>query len=96
MQVMIPTIWLVLPEESINLLMREQLAQVSRIKNQDHPISGNFVVALKEQRWRTRRIIWAATVNATDPDEIKGVSYSEDAGDTWKTTCLESGRTTSR
>ncbi|MGD0038601.1 MAG: hypothetical protein ABSC53_15045 [Bacteroidota bacterium] len=57
-------------------------------KNQAHPISGNFVVALKEQRWNNQRIMWAATVNANDPDEIKGVSYTEDAGETWKTTLL--------
>lgn len=57
-------------------------------QNQTHPISGNFVVALKEQRWNNRRIMWAATVNANDPDETKGVSYSEDAGETWKTTLL--------
>ena len=55
---------------------------------QNHTISGNFVVALKEQILSTRRIIWAATVNANDPDETKGVSYSEDGGETWKTTLL--------
>ena len=32
--------------------------------------------------------MWAATVNANDPDEIKGVSYSDNAGQTWKTTLL--------
>ena len=57
-------------------------------QNQAHPISGNFVVALKEQRWNNHRIMWAATVNANDPNETKGVSYSEDAGETWKTTLL--------
>jgi hypothetical protein len=57
-------------------------------QNQSHPISGNFVVALKEQVWNNRRIMWAATVNANDPDEIKGVSYSQDGGETWKTTLL--------
>ena len=57
-------------------------------RNQAQSISGNFVVALKEQRWNNRRIMWAATVNAVDPDETKGVSYSEDAGETWKTTLL--------
>jgi hypothetical protein len=57
-------------------------------QNQAHPISGNFVVALKEQRWNNHRIMWAATVNANDPDEMKGVSYSDDAGQTWKTTLL--------
>jgi hypothetical protein len=57
-------------------------------QNQSHSISGNFVVALKEQRIDTLRIIWAATVNADDPDETKGVSYSTDGGETWKTTLL--------
>jgi hypothetical protein len=57
-------------------------------QNQNHAISGNFVVALKEQILPTRRIMWAATVNANDPDETKGVSYSEDGGETWKTTLL--------
>jgi hypothetical protein len=57
-------------------------------QNQVHPISGNFVVALKEQRWNNRKIMWAATVNANDPDETKGVSYSEDDGETWKTALL--------
>jgi hypothetical protein len=57
-------------------------------QNQVHSISGNFVVALKEQRWKNRRIMWAATVNANDPDEIKGVSYTEDGGSTWKTALL--------
>jgi hypothetical protein len=57
-------------------------------QNQVHPISGNFVVALNEQRWNNRRIMWAATVNANDPDEIKGVSYSDDSGETWKTALL--------
>ena len=51
-------------------------------------ISGNFVVALREQIYNNRRIMWAATVNANDPDEIKGVSYTDDAGETWKTTLL--------
>lgn len=57
-------------------------------QNQLHSISGNFVVALKEQKWNGRRIMWAATVNANDPDEIKGVSYSEDGGKNWNTTLL--------
>jgi hypothetical protein len=54
----------------------------------NYSISGNFVVALKEQNYKNHKIMWAATVNASDPDEIKGVSYSEDAGETWKTTLL--------
>jgi hypothetical protein len=57
-------------------------------QNQIHSISGNFVVALNEQRWKNRRIMWAATVNANDPDETKGVSFSDDGGETWKTALL--------
>jgi photosystem II stability/assembly factor-like uncharacterized protein len=57
-------------------------------QNQNYAISGNFVVALKEQILPTHRIMWAATVNANDPDETKGVSYSTDGGETWKTTLL--------
>jgi hypothetical protein len=57
-------------------------------QNQAQSISGNFVVALKEQRWNNRRILWAATVNANDTSEIKGVSYTENAGETWKTALL--------
>jgi len=57
-------------------------------QNQNQPISGNFVVALNEQVLPNRRIMWAATVNANDPDETKGVSYSSDGGETWKTTLL--------
>ena len=56
--------------------------------NQVNAISGNFVVALSEQRWGARRILWAATVNAEGSDEIRGVSFSEDGGQNWKTTLL--------
>jgi ligand-binding sensor domain-containing protein len=55
-------------------------------QNQSKPISGNFVVALKEQRLPNRRIIWAATVNAEDNNETKGISYSSDSGESWTTT----------
>jgi hypothetical protein len=57
-------------------------------QNQIQSISGNFVVALHEQRWQNRNIIWASTINANDPDETKGVSYSDDGGNTWKRTLL--------
>jgi len=56
-------------------------------QNQVHSISGNFVVALKEQQWRNRKIMWAATVNASE-DEIKGVSFTQDGGSTWNNTLL--------
>lgn len=57
-------------------------------QNQVNAISGNFVVALSEQRWAARRILWAATVNAESGDEVRGVSFSEDGGQNWKTTLL--------
>jgi len=57
-------------------------------QNQLNAISGNFVVALNEQRWASRTILWAATVNAEQPDEIRGVSYTEDGGQNWKTSLL--------
>ncbi|HEY6951180.1 MAG TPA: hypothetical protein VI758_02165 [Bacteroidota bacterium] len=57
-------------------------------QNQLEPISGNFVVAIKEQRFGSNRIVWAATVNAEASDEQRGVSYSADGGATWKTALL--------
>ena len=57
-------------------------------QNQLKPISGNFVVALNEQGWKNRRILWAATVNAVDPDEQRGVSFSDDGGQSWNTTLI--------
>ncbi|MBI3004386.1 MAG: hypothetical protein HYY49_03115 [Ignavibacteriales bacterium] len=57
-------------------------------QNQLNPISGNFVVALKEQRWASKRVLWAATINAEAADEIRGVSFSADGGQNWKTALL--------
>ena len=61
-----------------------------RFSHQDQlqGISGNFVVAINEQRWAARTIVWAATINAESSDEQRGVSYTEDGGLTWKTTLL--------
>jgi hypothetical protein len=56
--------------------------------NQLKPISGNWVVGITEQRWGAKRILWAATVNAVDPDEKRGVSFSSDGGETWGTALL--------
>ena len=52
-------------------------------------ISGNWVVALHRQVTEagTERI-WAATVNAEDPGEQRGVSFTEDDGETWHVTLL--------
>jgi photosystem II stability/assembly factor-like uncharacterized protein len=54
--------------------------------NQALPISGNFVVAIGQQKWQGREYIWAATVNAEDPNETRAVSVTEDGGFTWRIT----------
>ncbi len=58
-------------------------------QNEAKPISGNFVVALRHQQYAGKNILWAATINANDPLERRGVSFSEDYGATWKTTLLD-------
>lgn len=57
-------------------------------QTQVNPISGNFVVAINEQQATPKPILWAATVNATDNTEKRGVSFSDDGGVTWKQTLL--------
>lgn len=57
-------------------------------QNQPQPISGNFVVAITEQVWNSKRYIWAATNNAVDSDEKRGVSFSADGGGSWSTALL--------
>ena len=57
-------------------------------KNQAAPISGNFVVALRSQSFAGQKIIWAGTVNAEGLTEKRGVSFSQDSGQTWKTALL--------
>jgi hypothetical protein len=49
-------------------------------KNQEFPISGNFVVALAYQSYTNT--IWAATIE-TDTSEIRAVSKSDDGGLSW-------------
>ncbi|MBN1465041.1 hypothetical protein JXA02_04720 [candidate division KSB1 bacterium] len=56
--------------------------------NQQNPISGNFVVALANQRADARDIIWAATWKAEDLQEEYGVSKTENGGLTWTTHLL--------
>ena len=51
----------------------------------DFPISGNFVVALGLQKLQGKQVIWAATINAEEPDEFRAVSRTEDNGRTWTT-----------
>ncbi|MGQ9558889.1 MAG: hypothetical protein ACUVTG_00515 [Candidatus Oleimicrobiaceae bacterium] len=54
-------------------------------QNQSSPISGNFVVALAHQRVQGKSLLWAATIEAEDPDEFRAVSVSEDGGRSWRT-----------
>ncbi|RMD93479.1 MAG: hypothetical protein D6814_15590 [Calditrichaeota bacterium] len=56
-----------------------------RHQNQVSAISGNFVVALAVQNYHEQQYIWAATVNAEDPDEFRAVSVSDDGGFSWRT-----------
>lgn len=51
-------------------------------------LTGNFVVSIARQYWNGNRIIWAATMNADDPTEQRGVSYTLNDGDTWYTTLI--------
>ena len=55
-------------------------------QNQAQPISGNFVVALGQQKWRGQEYIWAATINAEDENEFRAVSVSSDGGYSWRVT----------
>ena len=55
---------------------------------QNAGLSGNFVVGLAKQLWNGETTIWAATMNADTPGEIRGLSYTRDGGLTWKTTLL--------
>ena len=54
--------------------------------NQQQPISGNFIVALAHQQYKTRNIIWAASWKAEGESEFYAVSKSEDGGLSWQTT----------
>ena len=52
-------------------------------------ISGNWVLALHRQVTAAgKERVWAATVNAEDPSEKPGVSFTEDDGETWYITLL--------
>lgn len=51
-------------------------------------LTGNFVVSIARQNWNGQRIIWAATMNADDPMEQRGVSYTLNDGETWNTTLI--------
>jgi hypothetical protein len=57
-------------------------------QNQLEPISGNFVVGIGKQKAFGKDLIWAATINASDPSEKRGVSFSDNGGISWKQTLL--------
>ena len=54
----------------------------------DDGLSGNFVVGLAKQIWNGEVTIWAATMNADTPGEMRGLSYTRDGGMSWQTTLL--------
>ncbi len=51
-------------------------------------LTGNFVVSIARQNWNGQQIIWAATMNADDPTEQRGVSYTLNDGATWNTALI--------
>ncbi len=51
-------------------------------RNQEYPISGNFVVALAYQE--ATGSVWAATIEATDTSEVRAVSMTSNGGLTWE------------
>jgi len=57
-------------------------------KYPNNGLSGNFVVGLARQIWNGQHTIWAATVNASEPGEVRGLSYTRDDGITWRTALL--------
>jgi hypothetical protein len=56
--------------------------------NTGNGISGDFVVALKIQRYNNKTIIWAAS-NSTGGSQFNGFSYSSNSGLTWASTLEE-------
>ena len=55
---------------------------------ESHNLSGNFVVGIAKQEWQGKTTIWAATMNADNPNETRGLSYTRDDGLTWDTALL--------
>ena len=56
-----------------------------RMTHNNAGLSGNFVVALGEQKYDGKNIIWGATWKAEGQTEYYGVSKTENNGLTWKT-----------
>jgi len=53
--------------------------------NQRNAISGNFVVAIGKNLINGVPHIWASTVNATEAQEYRAISYTRDNGQSWTT-----------
>lgn len=51
-------------------------------KDNPHSITGNFVVALAWQK--ETNSVWAATIEAEDTSETRGISVTYDGGKTWQ------------
>jgi len=58
-------------------------------QNQTEAISGNFVVAITQQKYAGREFIWASTrettIESNDETEFRGLSWTEDQGFSWRT-----------
>ncbi|MBI1806008.1 MAG: hypothetical protein HYR76_03015 [Ignavibacteria bacterium] len=52
-------------------------------QNQSSPILGNWVIAIKEQRFQGFRRLWITNWRASDNREEFGVSYTDDDGKAW-------------
>jgi len=77
------------------IIVDEVVDNVSyRCVNWDHysypedGLSGNFVVSIAKQYWNGMVTVWASTVNAEDPGEQRGLSYTRDGGETWNAVLL--------
>ena len=51
-------------------------------------LSGNFVVGLAKQNWNGQITVWAASLVADTPGEIRGLSFTRDGGSSWETALL--------
>lgn len=53
-------------------------------RNQAAPILSDWVIAIKEQRFQSKKRIWTTNWRAEEQSEEFGVSYTDDGGRTWK------------
>jgi photosystem II stability/assembly factor-like uncharacterized protein len=52
-------------------------------QNQDSSILGNWVIRIREQRFKEKRRIWVVNWKAEGPSERFGVSFTENSGLSW-------------